>query len=308
MSEALRLGLIGTGNWARTVHAPSAAGHPDIDFVGVWGRDHGRATTVAREFGIQAYPDVETLFERVDAVSFAVPPPVQVNIALRAAQHGRHLLLEKPIATTVADALRLERAVADAHVASIVFFTQRFLPGTQRWLAGVMPQGGWVAGRAEITLSSSVDGRTGAVSGWRREFGALWDIGPHALALLWPVLGDVRAVVAGTGDGDQVHLVLRHEEGRSSTVSLTLTAPLAATGRSLSVYGAHGRATLPPSPLDTTEMVTAHRAAVDALIEAAHGGHNHPCDVHFGVRVVEVLAAAQQSLATGCRVEVVRAV
>ena len=68
-------------------------------------------------------------------MTFAVPPDVQAEIATRAAARGRHLLLEKPIATSVADALQLERAVADAGVASVVFFTRRFVPDTVAWLA-----------------------------------------------------------------------------------------------------------------------------------------------------------------------------
>ena len=303
VSDRLRLGLIGTGNWARAVHAPSAAQHPNIEFVGVWGRDPQRAADLGREFGIQAYPDPETLIESVDALTFAVPPAVQADIAIRAAQRGRHVLLEKPIATAVEAALRLEHAIETANVASIVFFTQRFMTETQTWLLRVTEQGGWICGRAELTVS--LEGGPFAASAWRQEYGALWDIGPHALAVLLPVLGDVSAVVAGAGRGDQVHLVMRHVEGRSSTVSLTMTAPVAATGRSLYVYGEYGRETLPQSSLETKDVVVAHQAALDALIDqAARQRRGHPCDVHFGARVVEVLAAAQQSLANGCWVDV----
>ena len=210
----MRLGLIGTGYWARAVHAPSAAQHPNIEFVGVWGRDPAKAAELGREFQIRTYPDPETLIEAVDALTFAVPPAVQADIAIRAAQRGRHVLLEKPIAIAIETALRLEHAIADANVASIVFFTQRFMTETQTWLLRVTEQGGWVCGRAELAVNIFADGGPFAASAWRWEYGALWDIGPHALAVLWPVLGDVSAVVAGAGSGDQVHLLMRHVEGR----------------------------------------------------------------------------------------------
>src|SRR5258708_40308191 len=103
----MRLGLIGTGNWASAVHAPSAARHPSIEFVGVWGRDQGRTATLARELGGRAYADPETLIDDVDALSFAVPPAVQAAIAIRAVHRGRHVLLAKPIATAAGDGLRL---------------------------------------------------------------------------------------------------------------------------------------------------------------------------------------------------------
>src|ERR1035437_5099917 len=55
--------------------------------------------------------------------------------------------------------------------------------------------------------------------------GALWDIGPHALSILLPALGPVTHVVADRGLGDTVMVVLRHESGAASTMSLSLTAP-----------------------------------------------------------------------------------
>src|SRR5258706_7384438 len=104
----LRVGLIGTGYWARGVHAPSVRHHPDADLIGVWGRDPARAMELAAEFGAQPYTDVKALLADVDALTFAVPPDVQAEIGVRAAAAGRHLLLEKPIATSVAAAEMLE--------------------------------------------------------------------------------------------------------------------------------------------------------------------------------------------------------
>jgi hypothetical protein len=117
------------------------------------------------------------------------------------------------------------------------------------------------------------------------------------LSLLLPALGQVTAVMAGGGVRDQVHLVLQHENGRSSTASLSLTVPPAATATSIYVYGEHGREPAPAGPFDA---LVAHGLALDALVDlAARPGAGHPCDVHFGARVVEILAAAEQSLATG---------
>src|SRR3979490_147024 len=110
----LRVGLIGTGYWAKGVHAPSVRHHPDADLVGVWGRDPSKTAALATEFGAQPYADVDALLADVDALTFAVPPDVQAEIAVRAAKAGRHLLLEKPIATSIAAAERIEEAVARA--------------------------------------------------------------------------------------------------------------------------------------------------------------------------------------------------
>jgi predicted dehydrogenase len=152
----------------------------------------------------------------------------------------------------------------------------------------------------DITFSSpSLETR----SPWRHEHGALWDLGPHVVSVLVPLLGEVTAVVAARGRNDQVHMIMQHSHGRSSSASVALTAP-AAIGTHVSVDGEAGREVLPPPALETPRMVAAHQAALDALVEfAEQPGRGHPCDVHFGAQVVAVLDAAQRSLASGCRIE-----
>jgi hypothetical protein len=124
----LRFGLVGTGYWARITHAPALASSEGIEFVAVWGRDPGAARMLAAEYGAAAYADFDEFLAAVDAVAFAVPPDVQAAMAARAAAAGRHLLLEKPIATSVAAGGALVEAVEAAQVASVVFFTLLFSP------------------------------------------------------------------------------------------------------------------------------------------------------------------------------------
>jgi predicted dehydrogenase len=276
------------------------ARNPRAELVGVWGRDAARTAEAATDLDTQAFNDLDALLASVEALTFAVPPDIQAEIALRAAGAGKHLLLEKPLALTSEDARRLETAVGDAGVASIVFFTRRFVPETEAWLQHLQEVGGWECGRAEFAANIFVDGNPFGNSPWRKECGALWDIGPHALSLLMPALGEVSSVVAAGGRGDQVHLVLQHSDGRSSTVSVSLTVPQAAVGTTVYVYGAAGRESPPAGPF---EAVVAHAAALDALIDQAESATpTHACDVHFGARVVEVLAAAEEALRTGQRV------
>lgn len=299
----MRVGLIGTGYWARRVHGASTNRHPDAQLVGVWGRDAARTAEAAEVLQTRAFDSVDELLGQVDALTFAVPPEVQASIGLQAARAGKHLLLEKPVATSAESARELEAAVDAARVASIVFFTRRFVPETIAWLDRLVELGGWDCGRADFAASIFVEGNPFGGSQWRKDKGGLWDIGPHALSVLLPVLGPVSGVVAGRGRGDQVHMVLEHTTGASSTISLSLTVPVAAVGTSIYVYGEHGREEAPAGGADT---VLAHSAALDALIAAAASPQpKHACDVHFGTRVVEILAAAEEALGTGCRVALV---
>ena len=67
------------------------------EFIGVWGRDEAKTLHVAEELGVKSYSDLDALFGAVDAVAIAVSPEAQPELAVRAAQAGCHLLLDKPV-------------------------------------------------------------------------------------------------------------------------------------------------------------------------------------------------------------------
>ncbi|MET7651972.1 Gfo/Idh/MocA family oxidoreductase [Streptomyces sp. NPDC005486] len=295
----MRIGLLGTGPWAQMVHAPVLEAHDALDFAGVWGRRPEAAKELADRHGTRAYDDVDTLLADVDAVAVALPPDVQAELAVRAAGAGCHLLLDKPVAATVAGARAVVRAAQEARVASVVFFTTRFMPEAAAWIAEQKATGGWFTGHAQW-LGDVFHG-TGDhpfATPWRGDKGALWDVGPHALSVLLPVLGDVRRVTAAArGPRDTVHLVLDHVDGASSTVTLSLTAPPEAAGADLELRGTAGVIRLPRGG----DAADALARAADELIAAARDGRPHACDAAFGLRVTEVLADAGALLAGGAR-------
>jgi predicted dehydrogenase len=294
----MRFGVLGTGFWAREIHAASLAEHEDAELVGVWGRDLAKAKALGAEFEAAGYDDLDELLAEVDAVSFSLPPAVQVPLAIRAAEAGKHLLLEKPIALSLDDADRLVTAVRDNGVASVVFFTFRFQPGTTTWLAQAARTA--LMGGAGSWLGNLFEpGSPFKDSAWRAEKGALWDIGPHALSLFLPALGPVTQVQAGGGLGDTVHLVLHHEGGAASTVTLSHTVASMSSGIEFFVHGDAGRITLLPEAGPAARA--AHSVAVSELAAAALTGGAHPCDVVFGREVVAVLEAAARALSSGCR-------
>ncbi|WP_309058097.1 Gfo/Idh/MocA family oxidoreductase, partial [Streptomyces sp.] len=116
-----RIGLLGTGPWAARTHAPALAAHEGVTFAGVWGRRPEAARELAAASGTRAYEDADALIEACDAVALALPPDVQAPLAARAARAGRHVLLDKPVATTVPAAREVAGAVEAAGVASVVF-------------------------------------------------------------------------------------------------------------------------------------------------------------------------------------------
>ncbi|MBZ9640259.1 Gfo/Idh/MocA family protein [Streptomyces sp. PSKA30] len=292
----MRIGLLGTGPWAQMVHAPALGAHDGLDFVGVWGRRPAAAKELADRHSTRAYDDVDALLAEVDAVAVALPPAVQAELAARAARAGCHLLLDKPVAATVDDGRAVVEAARGAGVASVVFFTTRFQSAPESWITEQAGRDGWFVARAQWLGAVFSGDSPFAASPWRREKGALWDVGPHALSVLLPVLGDVTGVAAAArGPEDTVHAVLEHATGASSTLTLSLTAPPAAAGATVELRGTAGVTALPAG---SEGALPAFARAADALLTAAGSGRPHPCDAAFGLRVTEILASVEESLGT----------
>jgi predicted dehydrogenase len=293
----MRFGLVGTGHWARTSHAPALASTPGARLTAVWGRDQAAAGALAAEYGAAAYSDFGGFLDQLDAVAFAVPPHVQATLAVRAAQAGKHLLLEKPVALSAGEADKLMVAAGEAGIASVVFFTWRFNTEIRAWLTDEHARSGWSgegwSGGAAVWLGNSLRAGNPFSTPWRQEKGALWDLGPHLVGMLWACLGPVTEVTAVAGTADVVHLVLRHETGATSTVTATQSAPEAAAGVTVFVWGAAGRSVMPAELVDP---VPALRTAAADLMAAAAAGRPHPCDVRFGRDITRVLAQAEAQL------------
>ncbi|HWD02201.1 MAG TPA: Gfo/Idh/MocA family oxidoreductase [Amycolatopsis sp.] len=289
----LRVGLVGTGPWAATVHAPGLAEHPGTKLTAVWSHRAETARALADAHDATGTDDLDELFSQVDALAFAVPPAVQAKIATRAAAAGKHLILAEPMAPELADARRLAAAVEQAGVASLVMLTLRFAPRTREWLDDLARSGGWRGGGARW-LSGALLGGAHAASAWRHDPGdALADVGPHAVDLLDVALGPITDVLAAHhGPDDLWQLMFEHEGGATSTATLSLRLPIRPSVVEVVVYGDHGYRTLGREPGPSG---AAHTALLDdfaALV--ASGTTTHPCDVHRGVHLSALVERARE--------------
>ena len=140
------VGLVGAGPWAHMLHAPMLAGGPETSLAGVWARRPEAARALAEAHGSRAVDGLEELLDLCEAVAFAVPPDVQARVATDAARAGKHLLLDKPVALTVAAAEELAAAVGEAGVVSQMVLTNRYGPRGRAFLAEA--EGFEVVGRA----------------------------------------------------------------------------------------------------------------------------------------------------------------
>jgi predicted dehydrogenase len=291
VDELLRVGLIGAGPWARNVHAPRIADHPGTRLTAVWARRRPMAEELAGSYGAEVVSDPDSLLSDVDAVAFAVPPDVQAELATKAAASGRHVLLEKPLASTVDAAERLADAVTTKDVVSLVGLVRRFAPETERWLDELHRLGGWTGGGVRWLNGGLLEGPY-ASSPWRHELGALADVGPHALDLVDAALGEITEVVAAHRSTEDLwHLVLGHAGGATSGVALSMRLPLRPPLVEVSVYGEHGQRALGGWSTPPGECFTA--LLDDFVAMVASGTTTHPCDVRRGLHLQRVLHTAR---------------
>ena len=107
-ADVLRTGVVGAGAFGN-YHAGKLAGSAGSAFQGVFDPHFDRADEVAARHGGRAFSSLDALIESCDALIVAAPARAHADIAARAIEAGRHVLVEKPLAATVEDAEYLVR-------------------------------------------------------------------------------------------------------------------------------------------------------------------------------------------------------
>jgi len=135
----LRVGVVGTGafgrNHARVCRDLQADPQLNVQFVGVADANPARAQAVASEFGALALGSVaELLAAGVDAVSVAVPTVAHLAVARELMQNGVDVLIEKPLATTLAEADELQAIASQNNRIVQVGHLERFNPAVRATL------------------------------------------------------------------------------------------------------------------------------------------------------------------------------
>lgn len=127
MTDKLRTAVIGVG-YLGQFHAEKYAQLPDSELVAVVDTDMNRAAEVAAKVGTSPCTDYRELLDRVDAVSIVVPTQYHFEVARAFLDRGVHVLLEKPITTTIEEADELIRIADERKAVFQVGHLERFNP------------------------------------------------------------------------------------------------------------------------------------------------------------------------------------
>jgi predicted dehydrogenase len=194
--KRLRTALVGCGKVGRT-HAAALAALPASEFVAACDADLARATAL----GVAAYSDVTTMLcaVRPEVVAVATPHPLHADAAVAALTAGAHVLVEKPLAATLADCDRMLAAARAAGVSLGVVSQRRFYEPARRIKEAI--DAGKI-GRPVLGVFQMYSWRDAAYYAsdpWRGRWdteggGVLVNQSPHQLDLLRWYLGDVEEV------------------------------------------------------------------------------------------------------------------
>ncbi len=194
-------GLIGVGRQARWAHGRAILHSGLGRIVAVCDADEDLARRQAAEYGLPAerafsrYQDLLDCSE-VEAVTIGTPNDLHAAIVIAAAQAGKHVLCEKPIALDTAEALAMLEAVRRAGVRHMTAFTYRFVPA-MRYLRAVVQAG--ELGTLRMVRSRRLMDWPDTDLGWRQVraragSGDLGDMASHRIDFAQSVMGPVRRV------------------------------------------------------------------------------------------------------------------
>jgi 1,5-anhydro-D-fructose reductase (1,5-anhydro-D-mannitol-forming) len=248
-TERIGWGIVGLGRVAGNQIAPAVGAAPNSTLAAVSSRDAARAKEFAERHGAAAaYDSYRALLEdpAVDAVYVATPNALHADQVVQAAEAGKHVLCDKPLATTVADAERAVAACREAGVRLGVTFQTRNHEGMDD-IKRLLADG--EIGSVRLVQIEVSNGRS-LPGGWRTDpelagAGVMNNLGVHAYDLLRYLLGaevvEATAVVdvePGFAVDTMALAVLRFDTGALAYVNANQSVP--DSRPNLSIHGTEG--------------------------------------------------------------------
>lgn len=222
MTSKIKIGVIGAGAIAQRAHIPGLSpersryasmaagpyqygGCSDSQVIAVSDIDKLKADNVATKFGIpNVYYDWRDLIANKDiqAVTIALPNYLHAEVAIAATNAGKHVLVEKPMATSLDEADRMIASAEEAGVVLMVEQTERFIPTHE--VAKEIITTGQIGKIGFVRTRSSHQGPEvwSPGSGWffkkdEASYGTMFDLGIHKLDLVrWLIDDEIEEVCA----------------------------------------------------------------------------------------------------------------
>ena len=278
MKKKLRWGVISTSNIGRVAVNPAIQASRNGELIAVASRQKQKAEEFAEAAGIpRYYGDYQSLLgdEAIDAVYIPLPNGLHKEWAVRAAEAGKHILCEKPLAVTAAECREMEAAAEVNGIELMEAFMYRFHPQTERVIE-LVGQGA-IGGLRSIRSSFSFRPTRPDNIRWSAELGggSLMDVGCYCvnvsrtMAKVEPVEVQAWARWRASGVDEQLAGTLRFENGVLAQFDCSLTMNRHET---YEVCGTDGSLRVPIAFLPGTKDASIHeRHGAEATIHTVSG-------------------------------------
>ena len=190
VKSPVRIGVIGTGLWGDTHARVFSASNYSL-LCAVCDLDPRRASAAAQKYGVPSFTDAAAMMDAVqlDAVSVATPDFAHTQPVLLAAERGKHILVEKPLAAAMEDVEAIEKAVKKAGIRIMVDFHARWSPPFYRAWESVRSGEIGDAVTAYYRLNDVISVPTELLR-WSAQSSILWFLGSHTVDTLRWILDD----------------------------------------------------------------------------------------------------------------------
>lgn len=199
MMKKLNIGVIGCGSIAKHRHLPEYAQHEHVTIVAVCDINEERAMEMAKKYGATPYVNYEDLLknDNIDAVSVCTPNHLHAPISIAALKAGKHVLCEKPMATTKEEAEAMIQAADASGKKLMIAHNQRFVRSHEK--ARQLIEAGEIGNIYSFRTAFGHPGPEGwsadGKDSWffrKREaiMGAMGDLGVHKADLIRYLLGE----------------------------------------------------------------------------------------------------------------------
>jgi predicted dehydrogenase len=187
----MRVGVVGCGYWGAK-HVRVLHELPDVERVVLVDQDEASLGSLRRVFpGVEVHRQLETALDHIDALVVATPPVTHFDVAMAAIEAGRHVLVEKPLAPTVAQAEEMVAAAEARGVTLMVGHTFEFNPAVWR-LRDALRDGEL----GNVYYIDSVRLNLGPI---RRDVNVIGDLAPHDISIANFILGARPTAVTAWG-------------------------------------------------------------------------------------------------------------
>lgn len=192
----LKIGIIGCGKITEVRHAPEYAENPNCLIAGFYDVFPEKAEEFAQKYGGKAFASVEEMLAGdVDAVSVCVANRYHAQLSIQALKAGKHVLCEKPMATTEEDCEAMVKAAEESGKYLMIGLNQRLakahVKGREIFQSGEL---GKLVGFETHFSHPGPEGWTGKANSWfydkkTAQFGVMADLGVHKTDLLYYLTG-----------------------------------------------------------------------------------------------------------------------